>query len=166
MKPTTTLQNRNYIYFWICVLMSTLAVLLASCSSRKVVIDEVRKDSVSQIVTKIVTEEIVDVKNEADIFTEELTITPIDTCKDIVIEGKTYRNVTINYKKTKDKSIHTEKKIASKIEDKQHSTKTVEKLKKKEVERTSFNWLIIIIVSLIVVVWLNKHYLLGLLRGI
>lgn len=165
MKPTTTLKNRSYIYFWICVLMSTLAVLLASCSSRKVVIDEVKKDSVSQIVTKIVIDEVVDLKIDNNIITEELTITPIDTCKDIVIEGKTYRNVTINYKKTKDKSIHTEKKIASKIEDKQHSTKEKVVEKKKEVERTSFNGLIII-VSLIVVVWLNKHYLLGLLRGI
>lgn len=53
----------------------------------------------------------------------------------------------------------------SKIEDKQHSTKEKVVEKKKEVERTSFNGLIII-VSLIVVVWLNKHYLLGLLRGI
>ena len=159
-----TNHNRNYIYFWICILLSTLAVVLASCSSRKVVIDEVKKDSVSQISVKIATKEVVDVKNEADIVIDELVITPLDTCKDIVIDGKVYKNVVLTYKKTKDKSIYTEKKIASKIEDKQQSTKTVEKIKKKQIERTSFNILWIIIISFIVVVWLNKQYLLSLLR--
>ena len=159
-----TSHNKNYIYFWICILLSTLAVVLASCSSRKVVIDEVKKDSVSQISTKIATKEVLDVKNETDIVIDELVITPLDTCKDIVIDGKVYKNVVLTYKKTKDKSIYTEKKIESKIEDKQQSTKTVEKLKKKQVERKSFNILWIIIISLIVVVWLNKQYLLSLLR--
>jgi len=161
-----TNHNRNYIYFWICVLLSTLAVLLASCSSRKVVIDEVKKDSVSQIVTKIATKEVIDVKNEADIVIDELVITPLDTCKDIVIDGKTYKNVVLTYKKTKDKSIYTEKKIASKIEDNKQSTKEKIVEKKKQIERKSFNILWIVIISLIIVVWLNKQYLLSLLRRI
>ena len=161
-----TNHNKNYIYFWVCVLLSTLAVLLASCSTRKVVIDEVKKDSVSQISVKIATKEVLDVKNEADIVIDELVITPLDTCKDIVIDGKVYKNVVLTYKKTKDKSIYTEKKIVSKIEEKQQSTKTVEKLKKKEVERKSFSFIWIIIISFIIVVWLNKQYLLSLLRRI
>jgi len=161
-----TNHNRNYIYFWICILISTLAVLLASCSTRKVVIDEVKKDSVSQISVKIATKEVVDVKNETDILIDELVITPLDTCKDIVIDGKVYKNVVLTYKKTKDRSIYTEKKIVSKIEEKQQSTKVVEKTKKKEIERKSFNILWIIIISFIIVVWLNKHYLLSLLRRI
>ena len=155
------MTNRN---FWICVLISTLAVLLASCSSRKVVIDEVKKDSLSQIVTKIATEEVADLKIDNNIITEELTITPIDTCKDIVIEGKTYNNVILTYKKTKDRTVHAEKKITSKIDEKKEKTKTVEKKKIKQVERDSLNWLLIVIISLIIVVWLNKQYLLGLLR--
>ena len=155
------MTNRN---FWICVLISTLAVLLASCSSRKVVIDEVKKDSLSQIVTKIATEEVADLKIDNNIITEELTITPIDTCKDIVIEGKTYNNVILTYKKTKDRTVHTEKKITSKIDEKKEKTKTVEKKKQKKIERKSFNILWIVIISLIIVVWLNKQYLLGLLR--
>jgi hypothetical protein len=158
------MKDRNYMYFWICILLSTCAVLLASCSTRKVVIDEVKKDSVSQISVKIATKEVIDVKNEADIVIDELVITPLDTCKDIVIDGKVYKNVILTYKKTKDKSIYTEKKIASKIEDKQQSTKEKIVEKKKEVERKSFNILWIIIISFIVVVWLNKQYLLSLLR--
>jgi hypothetical protein len=140
--------------------------MLSSCSSRKVVIDEVRKDSVSQIYTKIATDIVSNVETKNDIITDEITITPLDTCKDIVIDGKTYRNVTINYKKTKDKTIYTEKKIESKIEEKQQSTKTIEKIKKKEIERKSFNILWIIIISLIIVLWLNKQYLLSLLRRV
>jgi cation transport ATPase len=128
------------------------------------VIDEVRKDSVSQIVTKIETDIVSNVETKNDIITEELKITPLDTCKDIVIDGKVYKNVVLTYKKTKDRSIHTEKKIVSKIEDNKQSTKTVEKLKTKKVERTYLNWLLIVIISLIIVVWLNKQYLLGLLR--
>jgi hypothetical protein len=161
-----TSHNRNYIYFWICVLLSTLAVLLASCSSRKVVIDEVRKDSVSHISTKIATDIVSNVETKNDIITDEFTITPLDTCKDIVIDGKIYKNVVLTYKKTKDRSIYTEKKIASKIEEKQQTIKVVEKTKKKEVERTSFSFIWIIIISFIIVVWLNKQYLLSLLRRI
>jgi len=161
-----TNHNRNYIYFWICVLLSTLAVLLASCSSRKVVIDEVRKDSVSQIITKIETDIVSNVETKNDIITDEFTITPLDTCKDIVIDGKVYKNVVLTYKKTKDRSVYTEKKIESKIEDKQQITKEKIVEKKKDVERTSFNILWIIIISLIIVLWLNKQYLLSLLRRI
>jgi len=159
-----TNQNRNWILFWVYVLVSTLLVLITSCSSRKVVIDEVKKDSLSQIVTKIATNEVVDLKIDNDIITDELTITPLDTCKDIVIDGKIYKNVVLSYKKIKDRTIHTEKKITSKIEDKQQSTKTIEKNKVKKVERKSFNILWIVIISLIIVIWLNKQYLLGLLR--
>jgi hypothetical protein len=161
-----TSHNRNYIYFWICVLLSTLAVLLASCSSRKVVIDEVRKDSVSHISTKIATDIVSNVETKNDIITDEFTITPLDTCKDIVIDGKIYKNVVLTYKKTKDRSIYTEKKIASKIEEKQQITKEKIVEKKKEVERTSFSFIWIIIISFIIVVWLNKQYLLSLLRRI
>jgi len=130
------------------------------------VIDEVRKDSVSHISTKIETDIVSNVENKNDIITDEFTITPLDTCKDIVIDGKVYKNVTINYKKTKDRSVYTEKKIESKIEDKQHSIKIIEKTKKKEVERKSFSFIWIIIISFIIVVWLNKQYLLSLLRRI
>ena len=161
-----TSHNRNWILFWVYVLVSTCAVLLTSCSTRKVVIDEVKKDSVSQISVKIATDIVSNVEAKNDIVIEELAITPLDTCKDIVIDGKVYNNVVLTYKKTKDRSIYTEKKIESKIEDKQQSTKEKTVEKKKEVERKSFNILWIIIISLIIVLWLNKQYLLSLLRRI
>lgn len=142
-----------------------LFLLLASCSTRKVAVQEVKKDSVSQIVTKIVTKEVLDVKNETDIVTDEYTITPIDTCKDIVINGKTYRNAVLTYKRTKDSSKYTEKKITSKTEDKKENTKVIEKTKNKKIERKSYNmtWILLIIAT-IITLWLNRPTLLNLLR--
>jgi hypothetical protein len=142
-----------------------LFLLLASCSTRKVAVQEVKKDSVSQIVTKIVTKEVLDVKNETDIVTDEYTITPIDTCKDIVINGKTYRNAVLTYKRTKDSSKYTEKKITSKTEDKKENTKVIEKTKNKKIERKSYNmtW-ILLIIAIIITLWLNRPTLLNLLR--
>ena len=103
MKQTTISKNKGVLSFWLAVLLATIVItMLSSCGTRKVVVDEVKKDSLSKISTKIVTKEDIKIETKNDITTDEFTITPLDTCKDIVIDGKTYRNVTINYKKTKD----------------------------------------------------------------
>ena len=139
-----------------------LFLLLASCSTRKAVIQEVKKDSLSQVYTKIVTKE--DLRIENNVVVDEFIITPLDTCKDIVIDGKVYKNVVLTYKKTKDNTIHTEKKITSKKEDKKIVVK--EKQKAKEFKRTSFNFIWIVLIVVIIVIWLNKQYLVSLLRKI
>jgi hypothetical protein len=122
--------------------------MLSSCGTRKVVIDEVKKDSLSQISTKIVTKEDIKIETKNDIITDEFTITPLDTCKDIVIDGKTYRNVTINYKKTKDNTIQVQDIKVAKNELKVQDTKVTQNRKVKDIERTSnpfiiFLWLLI-----------------------
>jgi len=131
-------ENRNFILFWVYVVIaSTVITLLSSCGTRKVVIDEVKKDSLSQISTKIVTKEDIKIETKNDIITDEFTITPLDTCKDIVINGITYRNVTINYKKTKDNTIQVQDIKVAKIEDKKQIVKSTIIEKKKEIERKS-----------------------------
>lgn len=139
-----------------------LFLLLASCSTRKVVVQDVKKDSLSQVYTKLVTKE--DLRIENNVVVDEFTITPLDTCKDIIIDGKVYKNVVLTYKKTKDNTIHTKKKITSKKEDKKIVVK--EKQKAKEVKRTSFNFIWIVLIVVIIVIWLNKQYLVSLLRKI
>lgn len=139
-----------------------LFLLLASCSTRKVVVQDVKKDSLVTINSKIVTKE--DLRIENNVLVDEFTITPLDTCKDIVIDGKVYKNVILTYKKTKDNTIHTQKKITSKNEDKKIVVK--EKQKAKEVKRTSFNFIWIVLIVVIIVIWLNKQYLVSLLRKI
>jgi hypothetical protein len=149
MKPTTTSQNRNWILFIVyIVIASTVITILSSCGTRKVIIDEVKKDSLSQISTKIVTKEDIKIETKNDITTDEFTITPLDTCKDIVINGITYRNVTINYKKTKDNTIQVQDIKVAKEELKVQDTKVTQNRKVKDIERTSnpfiiFLWLLI-----------------------
>ena len=124
------------------------SILLISCGTRKVVIQEVKKDSLSQIVTKIVTKEDIKIETKNDILTDEFIITPLDTCKDIVVNGISYRNVVLSYKKTKDNTIQVQDIKVFKIEDKEQIVKSTIIEKKKEIERKSnpfliFLWLLI-----------------------
>ena len=138
-------KNKGVITFWLSVILAVIVItLLSSCGTRKVVIDEVKKDSLSQIITKIVTKEIIDTKNETDIFIEEFVITPLDTCKDIVVNGVTYKNAVLRYKKTKDKTIYTEKKIVSEDKLEVQDTKVTQNRKVKDIERTSNPFLILL----------------------
>lgn len=126
------------LIFWILVLLVT--IVLSSCGTRKVIIDEVKKDSLSQISTKIVTKE--DIKIENDIVIDEFTITPLDTCKDIVVNGISYRNVILKYKKTKDNSIQDIKISEEKL--KTQDTKVTQNRKVKDIDRTSNPFLVLL----------------------
>lgn len=136
MKQTITSQNRNWILFIVYIVVaSVLITMLSSCGTRKVIIDEVKKDSLSQISTKIVTKEDIKIETKNDIITDEFTITPLDTCKDIVIDGKTYRNVILSYKKTKDNTIQVQDIKVAKDELKTQDTKVTQNRKVKNIER-------------------------------
>ena len=143
MKQTIISKNKGVITFWLSVALATIVVtMLSSCGTRKVVIDEVKKDSLSQISTKIVTEEVIKIEN--DIVIDEITITPLDTCKDVVVNGITYRNAVLSYKKTKDKTIQNIKVSEEKL--KVQDTKVTQNRKVKDIEKTSnliLLWLLI-----------------------
>jgi hypothetical protein len=113
------------------------SILLISCGTRKVVIQEVKKDSLSQIVTKIVTKEDIKIETKNDVVIDEFIITPLDTCKDIVVNGITYKNAVLSYKKTKDNTIQVQDIKVFKIEDKEQIVKSTIIEKKKEIERKS-----------------------------
>lgn len=154
-------QNRNWILFLGYIVVSSIVItMLSSCGTRKVVIDEVKKDSLSQIVTKIVTKEDIKTETKNNIVIDEFTITPLDTCKDIVINGITYKNAILSYKKTKDNSLHKQDIKVSKIEDKQQTTKVEVKEKKKEIKKVSNPFGYLIIIAIIIVLWLNKRWFL------
>ena len=150
MKQTIISKNKGVISFWLAVLLAIIVItMLSSCGTRKVAIQEIKKDSLSQIYTKIVTNELTNSETKNNIIIDEFIITPLDTCKDIVVNGITYKNAILSYKKTKDNSLHTEQKIVSKIEDKQEIVKTSSKENKKDIERKSFPyWLLLIPVVL------------------
>ena len=134
MKQTIISKNKGVLSFWLAVALATIVItMLSSCGTRKVVIDEVKKDSLSQISTKIVTEEVIKIEN--DIVIDEFTITPLDTCKDVVVNGITYRNAILSYKKTKDNTIQNIKVSEEKLE--VQDTKVTENRKVKDIEKTS-----------------------------
>ena len=154
-------QYINGMVFWLSVLLFTIVVtLLSSCSTRKVVIEEVNKDSLLQIDTKFVTKEDIKIETKNDIVIDEFIITPLDTCKDIVVNGITYKNVVLRHINTKDNSLHKEDIKVSKIEDKQQTTKVKENTKVKNIEKTSNPIGYILIIIIIYLVWQNRRWFL------
>jgi hypothetical protein len=134
--------------------------MLSSCGTRKVIIEEVKKDSLSQIYTKIETKEDIKIETKNDIVTNEFIITPLDTCKDIVVNGITYKNVVLRHINTKDNSLHKEDIKVSKIEDKQQTIKVKENTKVKNIKKTSNPIGYILIIIIIYLVWQNKRWFL------
>jgi hypothetical protein len=97
-----------------------ISLILVSCGSRKIskTTVEEKKDSTSvlDVKTNIETKETIEVNNNSkiDTTTDEVIIEPVDNTKEIVVNGKTYKNVKIRHKKTKDNSLHTNQKKVSK----------------------------------------------------
>jgi hypothetical protein len=135
-----------------------VSLFLFSCGSRKVVIQEIKKDSLKQIETKIVTKEETNIAIKNDIYTDEFTITPLDTLKDIVVNGITYKNVVLRYKKVKDNSLHIEKKTIVKNELKKELTKTSVKEFKKDIDRKQNYWNYLWLLLIPVVYYLYKRF--------
>jgi len=118
--------------------------LFLSCASRKVTVSnlEIKKDSVSQIETKVVTKEVSNIEIQNNILIDEFIIKPLDSTKEIVIDGKSYKNVVLTYKKTKDNSLHRNNKIVSKIEDKQQKSNVslIKKEFNKDIDKKANYW--------------------------
>lgn len=113
-----------------------VSLILVGCASRKVDIDIKKKDStVVETKTEVVVKKIdstsdnflVD-KSESD----ELIITPIDTTKEIIVDGKKYFNAILRYKKTKNNTYTKSKVKVSKTEDKHTNSKSNIRVKSKE----------------------------------
>ncbi len=161
MKQTIISRNKGIITFWLSVTLATISIaMLSSCSTRKVVIEEVKKDSLSQISTKIVTKEDIKIETKNDIVTDEFTITPLDTCKDIVVNGITYKNVVLSYKKTKDNTIQVQDVKVVKKELNVQDTKVTENRKVKNIKKTSNPIGYILIIIIIYLVWQNRRWFL------
>jgi hypothetical protein len=135
-----------------------VSLFLFGCGSRKVAIQEIKKDSLKQIETKIVTKEETNISIKNDIYTDEFTITPLDTLKDIVVNGISYKNVVLRYKKVKDNSLHIEKKTIVKNELKKELTKTSVKEFKKDIDRKQNYWNYLWLLLIPVCYYLYKRF--------
>ena len=142
-----------------------VSIFLIGCASRKVDVDIKKKDStIVETKTEVVIKKtdstsdnfVVD-KSESD----ELTITPIDTTKEIIVNGKKYFNAILRYKKVKNNTYSNNKIKVSKIEDKHSNSKSnirvksKEKAKKIETNNTTL-YLFILIILIILILVVNK----------
>ena len=140
-----------------------VSLVLFSCASRKVNKEVTHKDSLKQIETNIVTKEETNIAIKNDVSIDEFTITPLDTLKDIVINGISYKNVVLRYKKVKDNSLHIENKIVSKDELKKETIKTSVKSFKKDIDKKAnywtYLWLLLIPLFFIIRNQIVRHFL-------
>jgi len=158
-------------------LILLLLIILTSCASRHVQINklDIKKDSIAEtkvLVTTIETKEKTDSTNIiTSIDNSEITITPIDTCKEIIVEGKVYKNVVLKIKKNKVNTLYTNKKKESNNK-RIDSVATVkvnktEKIsgKNKTIEKKADYWWILWLILLILTLyqlWRNRLLLLKL----
>jgi hypothetical protein len=154
----------KYIFYII------LTLVLFSCGSRKVAIQEIKKDSLKEIETKIVTEEIKKIDSEKEtnintfVYSDEIILTPIDSSKEIIVDGKTYKNVVLSIKKTKSNILYNNKEKVSEnalkhvkidIKDK---TLVKENIKVKNIDRKQNYWNYLWLLLIPVVYYLYRKY--------
>jgi len=149
-----------------------ISLFLFSCASRKVDIKttDIKKDSL--IETKIVLTEnkVKDSTAETNInktvYFDEIIIKPLDSCKEFIVEGKTYKNVVLNYKKTKTNTLYNNKiKVSENTlkhvkTDSKIKTSSKENIKEKKIDKKAnyfiYLWFILGII-IIYVIWRSKR---------
>jgi len=153
-------------------------LVLTSCASRKVHVDKVdiKKDSIVETKIEVTTIENKEKTDSTNIFVNadcsEITITPIDSSKTILVDGKSYKNVVLKIKKTKTNTLYTNKKKESnskrvdsiatiKAEVKERTVGKTKTVDKKANYWFLFYWLILILI--LYLLWRNRQRVFNLL---
>jgi hypothetical protein len=156
----------KYILYIIC------GALLFSCASRKVDIKkvEIKKDSLVETKIDLTENKVKDSIAETNIKTiidiDEIIIKPLDSCKEFIVEGKTYKNVVLSYKKTKTNTLYNNKiKVSENTlkrikTDSKIKTSTKENIKEKQIDKKAnyfiYLWFILGIIILYLI-WRSKR---------
>jgi hypothetical protein len=156
----------KYIYYIIC------SAVLFSCASRKVDIkvQEIKKDSLIETKIDLTENKVKDSTAETNInkivYFDEIIIKPLDSCKEFIVEGKTYKNVVLNYKKTKTNTLYNNKVKVSENTlkhvktDSKIKTSSKENIKEKQIDKKAnyfiYLWFILGII-IIYVLWRSKR---------
>jgi len=159
-------------------LLILLLVILTSCGARKVDVSkiDIKKDSIVETKVEVKTLETKNVIDSTNITTEvntdEICIEPLDSTKEMVVDGKIYKNVSLRIKKNKARTSYRNNKTESNIKriDSVSTSKTsvkeniVGKTKKidKQANYYSLLWLLLLIL-IMYLLWRNKRRILNLL---
>ena len=159
-------------------LIILLLVILTSCGARKVDVSkvEVKKDSVVETKAIVEKTEVVQKTDSTNIATEintnEVCIEPLDSTKEMVVNGKVYKNAVLKIKKNKVNTTYRNNKTESNIKriDSVGTSKasikesTVAKTKNidKKASYCSLLWLLLLIL-IMYLLWRNKQRILNLL---
>jgi len=145
------------------VLASTL---LIACGARKVnKVDKVEDKTTVEVVTQkdsIQTTNKTEIKYDVENY--EISVVPIDSTKEFVVEGKKYFNARILIKKKKDNTLYSNDNKVSKTSLKQAKTITKErkiektKVVDKKEAKTFWFWLSFWIILLLLIIWLYQKF--------
>jgi uncharacterized cupredoxin-like copper-binding protein len=137
------------------------ALLLIGCGTRKT------QQTKTDVTTKEVATDnsVIETKTDTNLkvidctLTDEIEIIPIDNTKEIVVNGKTYKNVRLKSKKTKN-NVTTNK--VEKVAKKQQNaikikSKAIIEVKQKETERNSNYWWLILLIPIYLLYRKYKH---------
>jgi len=149
-----------------------VSLFLIGCASRKVDIKttDIKKDSLVETKIDLTENKVKDSTAETNTKTiiniDEIIIKPLDSLKEFIVEGKTYKNVVLSYKKTKTNSLYNNKiklsentlkhvKTDSKIK-----TSVKENIKEKQIDKKAnyfvYLWFILGIIILYLI-WRSKR---------
>lgn len=159
-------------------LIILLLIVLTSCGARKVDISkvEVKKDSIVETKAVVEKTEIVQKADSTNIVTEintdEVCIEPLDSTKEIVVDGKIYKNVVLKIKKNKVNTTYRNNKTESNIKRMDSigvsntSVKQSSVAKTKNIDKKANYWSLLWLLILILIMyllWRNKQRILNLL---
>jgi hypothetical protein len=149
-----------------------VSLFLIGCASRKVDIKttDIKKDSLVETKIELTENKVKDSTAETNTKTiiniDEIIIKPLDSLKEFIVEGKTYKNVVLSYKKTKSNTLFNNKiklsentlkhvKTDSKIK-----TSVKENIKEKQIDKKAnyfvYLWFILGIIILYLI-WRSKQ---------
>jgi hypothetical protein len=146
------------------VILIIFLFVLASCASRKVQtnIVETKTDSIVEQKDTVAIKIIDSVSIVKDITIDEITITPVDTCRPFTVDGKVYKNVVIKIKKIKDNSLYSEKKTVSKNASKKQLkrvTKAANSKTKQTIRKSNpFKYFILLFILIVILFLAYKYF--------
>lgn len=143
-----------------------IVLILSSCAARKVNVDKV--DSIVKVdSTSVIKQEVVTTQdNHVNITTntDEVEICPVSDTIPMVVNGITYKNAKIRYKKTKKVLVDTTKiKVAEKTSievevKKDANVKTFKKDIDKKADYTIFFWWLLILLLIALAIYIYNKF--------